>query len=85
MIEIKDLLSKWSHILLSEESKKESVKNVISEVLGILIKSEDIEIKNNTVYLNIKPIYKNEIFIKKDLIDSKMQIFFKGKKFANIR
>jgi hypothetical protein len=32
------------------------------------IKSEDIKIKNNIIYLNIKPIYKNEIFIKQEKI-----------------
>ena len=68
MIEIKDLLLKFQNILLSEEGKKESIKNIISEVIDLQIKSEDIKIKNGTVYLNIKPIYKNEIFLKKDKI-----------------
>ena len=68
MIEIKDLLLKFNNILLSEEAKKESIKNIISEIIGVKINSEDIKIKNGTIYLNIRPIYKNEIFLKKDLI-----------------
>ena len=73
MIEIKDLLEKFSDIILSQEAKKESVRNVFSVVLGVQIKKEDIKIKNNDVYLNIKPIYKNEIFIKKDLMMDRLR------------
>lgn len=73
MIEIKDLLARFSNILLSEEVKKGIVVDVISKTIGVDIKSSDIKIKNNIVYLNIKPIYKNEIFFKKDLIDLKLK------------
>jgi len=68
MIEIKDLLAKFSNLLLSEETKKNYLQEVFKKVVGIEIKSEDIKIKNNIIYLNIKPIYKNEIFLKKEKI-----------------
>ena len=80
MIEIKDLLLSLNNKLFSEELKKETIRSVISEVIKIQIDSKDIEIKNNTVYLNIKPIYKNEIFLKKDLINKKLEENL-GKKF----
>lgn len=73
MIEIKDLLTRFSDILLSEEVKKESIRDVLSEITGAPINSRDIKIKNNTIYLNVKPIYKNEIFLKKDRIFSKLK------------
>jgi len=73
MIEIKDLLAKFSNVLLGEEAKKESVREAISSTIGVEIKSEDIKIKNGVIYLNIKPIYKNEIFIKRDQIFLKLQ------------
>lgn len=73
MIEIKDLLLRWSNILLSKEAKKEAIKNAITEVVKIEIHSSDIEIKNNTVYLNIKPIYKNEIFLHQEEIASNLE------------
>ncbi len=73
MIEIKDLLLKFSNLLLSEEIKKNTVLNVLKEVIGVDVKPEDIKIKNNTIYLNIKPIYKNEILLKKDLINLKLK------------
>ena len=70
MIAIKDLLLRFSGILLSEEIKKEAVRNVISKTIRMPIKKEDIKIKNGTIYLNIKSIYKNEIFLKRDKIFS---------------
>jgi len=85
MIEIKDLLLKFNNILLSEEGKKEAVRNIISEVIGIQIKSQDIKIRNGVVYLNIKPIYKNEIFLKQDQIFLKLKESFGKKTPKNIR
>ena len=85
MIEIKDLLLKFTNTLVSEESKKQMVRNSIFEVIGIQIKNQDIEIKNNTIYLNIKPIYKNEILLKKDKISSKLKEYFGKRAPQNIR
>lgn len=85
MIEVKDLLLKWNNLLLSEEEKNGFVRDAISQVLNITIENQDIKIKNNTVYLNLKPIYKNEILIKKDLINSKIKQFLKGRNFPTIR
>jgi len=66
MIEIKDLLVRFNNLLFSEEIKKSSIIEVIKQVVGVEIKSEDVKIKNNIIYLNIKPIYKNEIFLKQE-------------------
>ena len=85
MIEIKDLLLKFNNILLSEEVKKESIRKIISEIIKTQIKTEDIKIKNNTIYLNIKPIYKNEIFLKKNKIFSKLKEVLGKKIPQNIR
>lgn len=73
MIEIKDLLLNFNSILLSEEVKKSSIVNVLCQTVCAQIKSEDVKIKNGTVYLNIKPIYKNEIFLKKEEIFCKLK------------
>jgi hypothetical protein len=73
MIEIKELLLKFNNILISEGLKKEEIRRIISEEIKIDLKSEDIKIKNGTIFLNIKPIYKNEIFLKKDKIFSKLK------------
>lgn len=73
MIEIKDLLLKFNNLLISENLKVNTIREVLFEVINLNIKPEDIKIKNNTVYLNIKPIYKNEIFLKKDKINLKLK------------
>jgi hypothetical protein len=79
MLEIKDLLARFSSILLGEEGKKEAIRKIISETIKVEISSKDIKIKNGTIYLNIKPIYKNEIFLKQEKILAKMEEIF-GKK-----
>lgn len=82
MIEIKDLLLNINNALLKETLKKDTIRSIVSEVINLDISSEDIEIKNNTVYLNIKSIYKNEILIKKDFISKKIEQSL-GKKTPN--
>lgn len=73
MIEIKDLLTRFENILFSGENKKEIIRRVVSDILKTDISKEDIEIKNNILYLNIKPIYKNEIFLKQNQIFLKLK------------
>jgi len=82
MIEIKDLLVRFSNILRDGEGKKEFVREAIKDVTGLSIENKDIKIKNGTIFLNIKPIYKNEILLKKDKIFSKLKEVF-GKKSPN--
>ena len=76
MIEIKDLLAKFNDILLSEESKKEAIRKIVSDTINAEIDTKDVEIKNNTIYLNIKPIYKNEVFLKQEKILLKLEEAF---------
>ncbi len=85
MIEIKDLLARWSNVLLSGESKKETIRGIISNVIGVKIETEDIKITNNTVYLNIKPIYRSEILLKKAKIDSLLEEAFNQKNVPEVR
>ena len=85
MIEIKDLLARFNNILLSEEGKKKAVGDIISLIIGVQIKSGDINIKNGIIYLNIKPIYKNEILLKQDQIFLKLEESFGKKTPKNIR
>ena len=73
MIEIKDLLEKFGNILLKEELKKSLVRETISKAINFQISPEDIKIKKGIIYLNIKPIYKNEIFLKKDQITQALE------------
>lgn len=85
MIEIKDLLGRFSKILLSEEGKKEFIRSAISEAIKLEISSKDIKIKNNIIYLNIKPIYKSEVFLKQDQIFLRLKEIFNKKTSPEIR
>ncbi|MEI6581225.1 MAG: hypothetical protein WCO07_03590 [bacterium] len=73
MIEIKDLLFKFDHLLVKEEVKKLAICDAINQTIKAGLETKDIKIKNNIVYLNIKPIYKNEIFLKKELLSLKLK------------
>ncbi|MEK7175257.1 MAG: hypothetical protein AAB693_00415 [Patescibacteria group bacterium] len=68
MIELKDLLLKSRNIFLSQEIKNEQIRKIISDAIGITLESKNVKIKNGVIYLNIKPIYKNEVFLKKNKI-----------------
>lgn len=68
MIEIKDLLIGLKNIVLAEEIKKEKIVLVLKTILKTEIKTEDVQIKNGVLFLNIKPLFKNEIFLKKEKI-----------------
>jgi len=85
MIEIKDLLARFNNILLSEEGNKEAIRKIISEVIKSEIDIKKIKIKNGTIYLSIKPIYKNEILIKQDQIFAKLKESLGKKIPENIR
>ena len=85
MIEIRDLLAKWNTTLVSGEFKKESIRGAIRAVIGVDISTKDIEIKNNIIYLNLKPIYKSEIFLKKAELYSFLNTVLNQKNTPEIR
>ena len=68
MIEIKDLLSDLKKVLFLKEERKRIIIQIILEITKLQLKTENLEIKNGILYLNIKSIYKNEIFIKQEEI-----------------
>lgn len=67
MIELKDLLSRFDKILSSNTARKNIVAETIKEIAGFDVETKNINIKGDTIYLFIKPIYKNELFLKKDM------------------
>jgi hypothetical protein len=79
MIEVKDLLNKFENILLSETNKRECLRRAVSEALGQEIELEKVKIKGNTAYLDLKPLYKNEIFLKQEKILERLRELPSGK------
>lgn len=85
MVELKDLFTKYKELLFSEENKRLAIVKAISESLGISLKIEDVVIKNGTVFVNTKQIYKNEILIKKEEILKKIKKEFAKNTLTDIR
>lgn len=85
MIEVKDLISSLRNVLFKEEYRKTKISSIIENITSIKIKTEDIEIKNSVIFLNIKPIFKNEIFLKKEKILSNLKDDFKDRIPTDIR
>jgi len=84
MIEIKDLLGRFKELLSNEDYKKEAVRDTLKNILNLDIEKEKITIEKNSILLDINPVYKNEVFIKKDIILT--SIFEKlGKKNMEIK
>lgn len=79
MIELKDLLAPFEKILNSSELMKEVVINVLNKNLSVSLKKEDVKIKDNNIILNIKPIYKSEILVKKDKILKDLEFYLGNK------
>jgi len=84
MIEVKNLLLKFNNLFFFENFKINIIQKIIFDVVNLKINKEDIKIKNNLIYLNIKPIYKNEILFKKDLILIKLEKILNKKSPKNI-
>lgn len=70
MIELKDLLGRVGDLILSGERERNAVIDVVAKVVGIKVEKEKIKIKGGVVYLDVKPIYKNEILLKREEIIS---------------
>lgn len=68
MIKIKDLLEKVNNLMIAGELRKTLAHEVLAKNFNFEIKKEEIEIKNGALFLNIKPIYKNEVFLRKDKV-----------------
>jgi hypothetical protein len=85
MIEIKDILARFSDLISSSEQKKEIISDVISKVINKKINKEDIKTKNGVIYLNLPPLYKNEIFLKKEKIILELQNVLGRKTPSDIR
>ncbi len=70
MFNIGNFLNKFSKKIQTLELDIENVLRVIEDKTGLKISLNNIEIKNNTVYIQASPAIKNKIFIfKQGIID----------------
>ena len=84
MVEIKDLLKRFDVLINNKEFQFVLIQETLKEILKIEISKNQIKINGNDVYLDIKPIYKNEIFLNKEKIISLLKEKSLNKKDLNI-
>lgn len=63
--DITQYLDRFKNITPPERFLKEAVAEAIEATCGISLTSDEINIKNNNIFLNIDSVEKNEIFLKK--------------------
>jgi len=68
MFNINDYLKKFSKRMGEVSSVKEYVIEVIQKTTKASLKKDDIEIKEGTLFLKVKPIVRSEVFLKKEAI-----------------
>ncbi len=68
MFEIKDLLQRFENILGKESLKIGVIQESIQKNCGFLVEKEKIHFKNKIINLKIKPLFKNEVLLKKHAI-----------------
>ena len=68
MFNINNYLNKFSNSIFSAEEKKKQLIQIIKKYTNIDFLKNDIEIKNNIIFLKASPILKNKIFINKKII-----------------
>lgn len=69
MFNISSFLSKFSKNINDNNLIKEEICKSILNRTNLVLKQEDITIKNNVLFLDITPVYKSKIFInKKDIL-----------------
>lgn len=84
MLDINSFFGKFKLVLSSGLAEREFVARKISEKIGVVIKPEEVSIKNNEAVVNVSPMAKSRIFIHKQAILMELQEKL-GKKIVNIR
>jgi len=82
MIELKDLLGIFEKLLSKEEFKTDLLIEILVKYISIPITKKDIQVKNGTLFLQIKPIYKSELYLHKEAIQNDIQALL-GEKFPS--
>lgn len=73
MIEIKNFFDKFLKIQKNNKDSLDNIINIIYNVTKIKILESEIEIKENSIYIKCKPIYRNEIFMNVDKIKEELR------------
>ena len=70
---IGDLLARFKKLKPTDTFIKEECVEVLQDSLGVKIDIKDISVQKNTLFLNLHPAIKTEIFLKKEHILSALK------------
>jgi len=65
MFNLDKFLNKFKGLKPPNDEIKINIIKIIKDDLNINLERKDISVRNKTIYINTKPIIKNEIFINK--------------------
>ncbi|PIT96529.1 hypothetical protein COT82_02735 [Candidatus Campbellbacteria bacterium CG10_big_fil_rev_8_21_14_0_10_35_52] len=68
MFNISNFLEKFKNITPPNKFIKDIFISVVKNTTNILLKKNDLDVRNGTIFISTDPIIKNEIFLQKDEI-----------------
>lgn len=82
---INSFLKRFQGLVPPERTKKRIIKEIIQEVARIDIHEDNILIQNDTVFLNISPMYKQHIILHKERIFSQLKAQYPKSEIRDLR
>ena len=73
MNNIGDYLKRFTKLEPSDRRVKRAVSEAVSEITGVIVGEDDLKVSGKTVFLNIHPTAKTEIFFKKKKILNQLE------------
>ena len=73
MFNISSFLEKFLKLDKTNGQLRQTLLVIIKEVSGVEIKNEDLDLKEEKVYLKCSPIFRNQIFMYKGKIEEKLR------------
>jgi len=73
MLSISQFFQKFSALRKNNEFIKHTIQSAIKEISGVEIKLEDLDLKEEKVYLKCSPIMRNQIFMYKERIEESLK------------
>ncbi len=65
---INNLLGKYKKLLAESDDNKSKLNEIMKNNIGIELDKKQIQVKQETLYLNCPPVLKSEIFLKQSII-----------------
>ncbi len=79
MLNISKYLEKFVKKLQSESFSNNQILEIINNITSVSLKLEELELKNNIIYIKSSPAVKNKLFIYKEDILKEINLFSKIK------